>query len=130
MNSAAIDFLSGGSYMSFSTLKKSGDYVATPVWFAPDGDSYYIFSAGNAGKIKRLRNFSQCRAAACTVSGTLTGDWIDGEAFVLGQAGEIKTALAALHRKYGWQMKMADMGSRLSGKMNKRSYIRVVLNPE
>ena len=43
-----IEFLEGGSYMSFATRKKSGDFVATPVWFAPDGNSYYVFSAGDA----------------------------------------------------------------------------------
>jgi PPOX class probable F420-dependent enzyme len=122
-----IEFLAGGSYMSFATLKKSGKYVATPVWFAPDGDSYYLFSANNAGKMKRLRNFSQCRAAACTMSGTVTGDWVEGEAVILDRPEEVKTALAALHRKYGWQMKIADTGSKLTGKFNARAYIKVDL---
>ena len=123
-----IEFLEGGSYMSFATLKKSGKYVATPVWFAPDGDSYYLFSANNAGKIKRLRNFSQCRAAACTMSGTVTGDWVEGEAVILDRPKEVKKALAALHRKYGWQMKIADTGSKLTAKFNARAYIKVNLN--
>jgi PPOX class probable F420-dependent enzyme len=128
-NADEIEFLAGGNYISFSTLKKSGDYVATPVWFAPGDDSYYLFSAGNAGKVKRLRNFSQCRAAACTMSGTVTGGWVEGEAFLLEQPGEIKKALAALHRKYGWQMKITDLMSRMSGKMSARTYIRVTLKP-
>lgn len=126
--SQEIASLEGGNYMSFSTLKKSGDYVATPVWFAPEGGSYYLFSAGNAGKVKRLRNFSQCRAAPCTVSGSVKGNWIEGQAFVLDQPDEIDTALAALRRKYGWQMRMTDMLSKLSGKMAARSYIRVDLD--
>ena len=129
MNTSAktneLEFLEAGNYLSFATLKKSGDYVATPVWFAPDGDSYYIFSAGNAGKVKRLRNFNQCRIAACTYNGTLTGDWLEGNAYLLETAGDAKKALAALQRKYGWQMRITDMLSRLSGKMGKRIYIRV-----
>ena len=122
MNTNKIDFLEGCSYISFATRKRSGEWVATPVWFAPDKDSYYVFSAGSAGKIKRLRNFSQCRAAACTMSGAVTGGWVEGEAFLLEQPGEIKKALAALHRKYGWQMKITDMMSRISGKMSERWY--------
>ena len=55
MNTNEIDFLEGGNYISLATRKRSGEWVATPVWFAPDGGSYYVFSAGNAGKIKRLR---------------------------------------------------------------------------
>ena len=128
MNPQEIEFLEGGNYLSFATLKRSGDYVATPVWFAPDGDCYYIFSAGNAGKTKRLRNYSQCRVAACTATGTVTGQWIEGEAYLLESPEEERVALEALHRKYGWQMKMTDFFSRLSGKMSARTYIKVNLN--
>ena len=83
MDANEIDFLEGGSYISFATRKRSGDWVATPVWFAPHEGSYYVFSAGNAGKVKRLRNFSESRIAACTVRGTLTGEWLDTAAYVL-----------------------------------------------
>lgn len=125
MSQANIEFLEGGSYMSFATRKKSGEFVATPVWFAPEGDSYYVFSAGNAGKVKRLRNFSESRIAPCTVRGLVTGDWIDTRAFVLESKKDQDTALRALRRKYGWQMTVADVFSKLTGKMDKRAYIRV-----
>jgi PPOX class probable F420-dependent enzyme len=125
MSDEDIEFLEGGSYISFATRKKSGEFVATPVWFAPDGDSYYLFSAGDAGKVKRLRNFSAARIAPCTVTGTLTGDWFDTRAFLLETPTEQDTALQALRRKYGWQMCLTDVLSRLTGKMNKRAYIRV-----
>ena len=120
-----IAFLEGGSYISFATRKKSGDFVATPVWFAPDGDSYYLFSAADAGKVKRLRNFSEVRIAACTVTGKLTGEWVDTRAFLLDKPADTARALQALRRKYGWQMRIGDCFSTLTGKMNRRKYIRV-----
>ena len=122
-----IEFLEGGNYLSLATLKKSGEYVATPVWFAPDGDSYYLFSAGNAGKTKRLRNFSQCRVAACTMRGIVTGDWLEADGYLLDTEEDNKSALAALRRKYGWQMKLTDTLSGLTGKMDARRYIRVTV---
>ena len=122
-----IEFLEGGSYMSFATRKKSGDFVATPVWFAPDGDSYYVFSAGDAGKVKRLRNFSEALSSACTMRGAVTGQWLDTRAFLLEDKQEQDTALRALRRKYGWQMAVADVFSKLTGKMGRRAYIRVEL---
>ena len=125
MRDEDIEFLEGGSYISFATRKKSGDFVATPVWFAPDGDSYYLFSAGNAGKVKRLRNFSEARVAPCTVTGTLTGEWMDTQAFLLDTPEDEDTALQALRRKYGWQMCIGDFFSKITGKMGKRAYIRV-----
>ena len=112
-------------YLSFATRKRSGDWVNTPVWFAPHEGRYYVFSAGEAGKVKRLRNFSESRVAACTATGTLTGGWHDARAFVLDEPRDQETALAALRRKYGWQMRTADIFSRLTGKMGRRAYIRI-----
>jgi len=125
MDANEIEFMEDGSYISFATRKRSGDWVATPVWFAPDGGSYYVFSAGDAGKVKRLRNFSESRIAACTMSGTLTGDWRNTSAYVLDEQEDLDTALAALRRKYGWKMLTADFFSSLTGKMGRRAYIRI-----
>ncbi len=114
-----------GDYMSFATRKKSGDFVQTPVWFAPLQGSYYVFSAGDAGKVKRLRNFSESQIASCTMSGKVTGEWMDAEAFVLDTPEGEATALKALHRKYGLKMKLTDCLSSLNSKKAKRAYIRV-----
>lgn len=130
MNTDEVEFLEGGSYISFATRKKSGEFVATPVWFAPENGSYYVFSAGDAGKVKRLRNFSESRIAACTITGTLTGEWIDTEAHLLDSPREKETALAALRRKYGLQMAIGDCFSKLTGKMGRRAYIRIDLKNE
>lgn len=127
MNDQEIEFLEGGNYLSFSTRKKSGEFVSTPVWFAPGDGSYYLFSANDAGKVKRLRNFSESRVASCTVTGVVTGDWLDTEAHILESDADQASALSALHRKYGWQMKITDLMSKLSGKFNRRTYIRVDL---
>jgi len=125
MSKAQIKQLEAGSYLSFATLKKSGDWVATPVWFAPLDGHYYLFSAGNAGKVKRLRNFSDARIAPCTVTGKLTGEWLDTQAQLLKTPADEALALKALHRKYGMSMKFTDLLSRLSGKKKQRTYIRV-----
>ena len=117
--------MQSGNYISLATRKRSGDWVATPVWFAPDNGHYYVFSAGDAGKVKRLRNFSEARIAPCTMTGTVTGEWQDARASVLDDAPDQALALAALRRKYGWQMLAADFFSRLTGKMSRRAYIRI-----
>lgn len=125
MNPDELEFLEGGSYISFATRKKSGDFVATPVWFAPYKGSYYVFSAGEAGKVKRLRNFSESRIAACTMRGTVTGEWLNTRAHLLEKTEDRNTALQALRRKYGWQMRIGDFFSVLTGKMGRRAYIRI-----
>lgn len=125
MNKDELEFLEGGNYISFSTRKKTGDFVTTPVWFAPQGGSYYLFSAGDAGKVKRLRNFSESRIAACTMSGTVTGEWMNTRAYLLESPEDKDTALKALRRKYGWQMAIGDCFARITGRMQRRAYIRV-----
>ncbi len=117
--------LTNANYLSFSTFRKSGAEVTTPVWFAEQDEQFYIFSANNAGKVKRLRNSGKSRVAACTVSGRITGDWVDADAELLSEPADIKQALAALRGKYGWQMRITDCLSTLTGKINSRAYIRV-----
>lgn len=125
MDPNETDFIEGGNYISLTTRKRSGEWVSTPVWFAPDKGSYYVFSAGGAGKVKRLRNFSDSRIAACTVTGTLTGELHDTHAYVLDKPADETIALMALRRKYGWQMLLADFFSHLTGKMQRRAYVRI-----
>lgn len=117
--------LKRAKYLSFATFRKTGVEVATPVWFAEEDDTFYLFSARDAGKVKRLRNSGKSRMAACTVTGRVTGEWVDSSATLLEEDADIKQALGALRRKYGWQMLMTDFLSTLSGKMRQRAYIRV-----
>ena len=82
--------LKKANYLSLATFRKSGVAVETPVWFAEENDAFYIFSAGNAGKVKRLHNSSRSRIAACTMSGKITGDWSDTEGHLLSEPGDAK----------------------------------------
>ncbi|NQX88787.1 MAG: PPOX class F420-dependent oxidoreductase [Halioglobus sp.] len=125
MNVEDRKILEHSKYISFATRKRSGDWVNTPVWFAPHEGSYYVFSATKAGKVKRLRNFSDTRIASCSMTGKVSGDWFATQARLLDSPQDQQIALTALRRKYGWQMHTADFFSRLSGKMAQRAYIRI-----
>lgn len=48
--------LQGHQYLSLTTYRKSGEGVASPVWFAIDGDRLYIVTGQGTGKVKRVRN--------------------------------------------------------------------------
>ncbi len=73
---APFEALRGHGFMQLTTFRKSGDAVATVVWFAEDGGRLYITTASNSGKVKRLRHTPRARVAPRSV--------------------------AALRRKYGW----------------------------
>jgi PPOX class probable F420-dependent enzyme len=114
-------------YVSLATFRKSGDAVATPVWCAEEDGDFFVFSAGDAGKVKRLKNGSRARLAVCDARGGSLGEWHDAEACLIDDPPEIERALGALRRKYGFQMWLADVGARLTGRFDRRAYIRAKL---
>lgn len=117
-------------YVSLATFRKSGIEVATPIWAARDGNTYYAFSAGDTGKVKRLRNSSKARLAKCDVRGKLLGDWHSARAVIIDDPSQITKALTALRNKYGFQMWLADVGARLTGRFDKRAYLAIELQDE
>ena len=106
-------------YLNLGTMRKNGILVNTPVWFAWADNKYFVFSARNAGKVKRLRNFSTANIAPCTATGKLLGEWIAAECSFAGPEEEL-LAYQLLKKKYGWQMYLTDFFSWLSGKINNR----------
>lgn len=122
--------LDDSQYLSLSTLKKDGTAVATPVWFAKTNHTLYFFTAGSAGKVKRIHNFPAIRVAVCNVSGKVSGDWFNAEARILQDSDDISRAYNALLKKYGWKIKLLDFFSRLGGKIDKRAFIEATLEIE
>jgi PPOX class probable F420-dependent enzyme len=120
-----FETLARAPYVSLATFRKSGVAVATPVWCAAASSALYVFSAADAGKVKRLRNEARARLAPCNVRGKRLGDWVDAQAHIVTDPESIGIALDALRRKYGWQMRMVDWGAKLSGRFDQRTYIRV-----
>ena len=113
-------------YVNLSTQKKDGSFVNTPVWFAQDGDKndFYIFSAGKAGKVKRIRNFSSVKGAICDARGNLQGKWISAQAELIDEEELKIRAYTQLHKKYGLTIKVFDFFSKLFGKYNQRQLLK------
>ena len=113
------------AYISLATFRRDGRAVQTPVWFARRGERLYVFTEGDAGKVKRLRNGPRARVAACNVAGRLRGDWIEARGRVVADASTERDAYEALHAKYGWQMKVVDFWSRLAGRIGSRAIVEI-----
>ena len=101
--------------------------MRTPVWFARYGERFYVFSAAASGKVKRLRNDARIRAAPCGPRGRLRGEWIEGQARRIEDPAIERTAYTALLAKYGWQMRILDFFSRLSGRIEERAILELEL---
>jgi PPOX class probable F420-dependent enzyme len=99
--------LGGHKYLNLETFRKSGQGVSTPVWFAADPSAsldsgaakLYIYTTGNAGKVKRIRNNDHVRVAPCDMRGKLLGEWKDARAeIVTGE--EANRGMRLLNKKY------------------------------
>ncbi|HKQ70573.1 MAG TPA: PPOX class F420-dependent oxidoreductase [Polyangiaceae bacterium] len=125
MPRAEIALFDKHDYLSLATFRKTGALVKTPVWFAAWGDKLYVFSAGDAGKVKRLRNSSRARIAPCDVRGKVRGEWLDTSARIVTDPAVVEGGYAALRRKYGWQMALGNFFARISGKIGRRALIEI-----
>ena len=94
-------------YLSLETYRRSGVGVRTPMWFAAtaDGACLYVYSAADSGKAKRLRRSGAVKIAPCNIRGEITGDWVAGQARIVGP-DEFIRAMPLLNRKY-WPWKAA-----------------------
>ena len=120
--------LDDARYLNLATFRRSGKSVETPIWFAESGGALYAFSAGDAGKVKRLRNSPRARVAACDARGGLRSEWLDATARIVDDPALVEKAYAALRTKYGWLMRAADALSRLSGRYARRAVLEIRLD--
>ena len=105
VTTTAFPHLQNQTYMNLTTYRKSGVAVTTPVWFAQEGDKIYVFTAGESGKVKRIRNNGTVEVAPCNASGKPLGASQSAIARLLSPE-EGKRADAIVTRKYGWQKRI------------------------
>jgi uncharacterized protein len=105
MSAAANPFAAfeGQKYLSLETFRKSGEGVRTPVWFAAEKDVaallLYIYTIGETGKVKRIRNNPRVRIAPCDMRGNVTGEFVEARAEIL--SGDVAAhGMQLLNRKY------------------------------
>ena len=100
-------------FLSLETFRKSGIGVKTPVWFAQEGDTLYIWTVGDSGKIKRIRNNPQVTIAPCKRFGKVTGEWMPARASVDHSAAAVRHVEVLLSRKLGFEFAVFRLIDRL-----------------
>lgn len=121
---ASFSHLSKANYILLTTYRKNGTPVPTPVWFTLQNENLYIYTYGNAGKIKRIRNNSKVEIAPCTGSGTTTGDSQSATARIIPPDDPLRTQIEKwLVQKYGLLRRILGFYERLRGV--KRDYLEL-----
>jgi len=114
-------------YISLETFKKDGTGVKTPVWAAPLDGRLVVVTDGTSYKVKRLRNNPKLKAAPCDARGKVKGDWHEGTGRILEATADRERALAALHDKYGWQIRILDFFSWLGRRRERRAFLELTI---
>lgn len=100
-------------FLSLETFRKNGIGVKTPVWFAQEGDTLYIWTVGDSGKIKRIRNNPQVKIAPCKRFGKVTGEWMAAQASVDDSVAAVRHVEVLLSQKLGFQFAVFRLIDRL-----------------
>lgn len=120
---SSFDLLRDQQYMNLITFRKSGEAIATPVWFVQDGARLYVVTAANAGKVKRVRNNARVDVGPSDRAGKPLGATMPARAHEL-PAAEHSRADALLTQKYGLQKRAIDLLQRVRG--TQRTYLEIV----
>jgi uncharacterized protein len=91
--------IQGQKYISLATLRKSGAFVLTPVWFGEQDDKLYVMTRSDSGKYKRVRNNPMVQIAPCTVRGKITVPTFAATAQILSPENW-PGARRTIHHKY------------------------------
>jgi PPOX class probable F420-dependent enzyme len=102
----------GQKYLNLQTYRKNGKAVPTPVWFAADNHTLYLYSLASAGKVKRIRNNPNVQIAPCDMRGRIKGEWVGAKARIVDE-NEAEVGHRLLIRKYGLVKKVGDFFSKL-----------------
>lgn len=120
-------------FLSLETFRKSGVGVKTPVWFAQEGDTLYVWTVGDSGKVKRIRNNPRVNIAPCKRFGKVTGEWVPAQASVDVSDDAVRHVEALLRRKLGLEFAVFRAVDRLRDRRRKSHRVCVkvsLLSPE
>jgi PPOX class probable F420-dependent enzyme len=105
------DTVGRANYVSFTSFRKDGTPVSSPVWIAPADGKLYFFSEVGAYKVKRIRRNPSVTLQPCDIRGKLTPDSpvIEGSARILDFADSPKVR-KIMNRKYWLLGPLSEFG--------------------
>jgi PPOX class probable F420-dependent enzyme len=107
-----LDHLGREKYILLTTFRRDGRAVSTAVWSARDGDSLFVWTVADSGKVKRIRNSGEVTVGPCSFRGAPRGDSLSAHASLV-DAADSKRVRGLIGRKYGLIGRLSMLGSRL-----------------
>jgi PPOX class probable F420-dependent enzyme len=95
-------------YLNLETFRKNGAGVKTPVWFAQEGETLYVITMADSGKVKRIRRDGHIDVVPCTASGKPRGTWVPARAREEADPAVLARIDRLFDRKYGLIKKLFE----------------------
>ena len=120
--------LQRSEYISLRSWKRDGTSVDTPVWCAGLEGKLVVFTLRESYKVKRIARNPKVQVASCDLRGKLLGPFCEGTCHAIEDAEREASAYEALTRKYGWQMRVGNFFSALTGRKRRRVVLEIALS--
>ena len=111
-----LDQLAQQPYLNIETFRKNSVGVKTPVWFVQDGETIYIRTVADSGKVKRINHNEQVNIAPCKMDGALLGNWLPAAAREVKDDVIDQKVDTLLDQKYGEAKKKIDGEAAFQGR--------------
>ena len=115
-------------FLSLETFRKSGVGVKTPIWFAREGDNFYLWTFADSGKVKRIRNNAQVKIAPCTRSGEITGEWLAAQASIDPSEAALQHVVSLLRGKLGFSFNIFKTIEGLIGALMGKQRVSIAIS--
>ena len=115
--------LSNEKYMAFTTYKRDGTAVTSPVWVVPyDDDRVAFYTSSTSGKAKRLAHTSKAGAQPSDARGKVKEGTtpITGTAAIV-RGAELEEIRSKIVAKYGFMTKVTKALAKLGGIVKRKS---------
>ena len=120
------DTVGKSSYVAFTSYRKDGTPVTTPVWIAPSDGKLYFISETDTFKVKRVRKNSDVTLQPCSVRGKIDegAPIVEGTAVLLTSA-DTPRIRKILNRKYGILARISGIAASLTSSSESRTPIEI-----
>ncbi len=113
---ATSEQLASGKYLAFTTFRRSGEAVTSPVWVVPVSDGRLGFwTAMGTGKTKRLHHTSRVQVEPSDARGRTqdSTEPTDGRAEMVQSGALFDEVHGKVREKYGFMTKVTKLLARL-----------------
>jgi PPOX class probable F420-dependent enzyme len=120
---AELDALFPGRFASLTSFKHDGTAVATPLWFASDGERLFALTDAGSAKVARIRHDPHVLVAPCRSSGKLRADPLPARAEVLTETADLDRVQRLLTGQYPLSYRLMMLAYGLGRRLRRQSRV-------